>query len=54
MALEYKLKFGVIGKLMDVMMVRSKYRKGMAKLLQGLKKHVEKEVISGTSFSPQS
>lgn len=38
---EYKLKYGVIGKLLDVMMVRTQYGKGMEGLLQGLKQHVE-------------
>ena len=37
----YVLKFGLLGRLLDVAFVRSQYRKGMAKLLNGLKQHIE-------------
>ena len=37
----YTLKMGAIGKLLDKLLVRSTYRKGMRDLLQGLKSHVE-------------
>jgi len=37
----YELKFGLFGKLMDAVMVRLMYRKGMRDLLAGLKRHVE-------------
>jgi len=37
----YSLKFGVVGKILDTLMVKATYRKGMRDLLQGLKKHVE-------------
>ena len=38
---EYKLKYGIIGTLLDKMFVEKTYSKGMASLLAGLKKHVE-------------
>ena len=38
---QYELKYGPVGKLMDVLMVRTMYRKGMRDLLAGLKRHVE-------------
>lgn len=37
----YELKFGVVGKLLDLFFVRRTYVKGMNSLLKGLKKHVE-------------
>ncbi|MEM7344059.1 MAG: SRPBCC family protein [Chloroflexota bacterium] len=40
---EYQLKFGPIGKAMDAMFVRRTYTNGMAKLLAGLKEHVEQQ-----------
>lgn len=41
LAPRYTLNYGVIGRLMDALMVRSAYRKGMVALLEGLKQHVE-------------
>ncbi|MEN8143913.1 MAG: SRPBCC family protein [Gemmatimonadota bacterium] len=38
---EYELKFGPLGRLMDRMMVRSQYEKGMRTMLAGLKREVE-------------
>lgn len=38
---EYEIKYGIIGKVMDLVMLRPSYRKGMRGLLKGLKKHVE-------------
>ncbi len=38
---DYRLKYGVLGSLLDVIYVRRTYRKGMDALLQGLKRHVE-------------
>jgi len=38
---EYTLKFGMLGTLMDIVLVRSSYRKGMVNLLKGLKGYVE-------------
>lgn len=38
---EYQLKFGPVGRLMDLVMVRRSYEKGMKALLRGLKRHVE-------------
>lgn len=43
---EYRLKFGPIGKLMDRLMVRRTYEKGMQGLLRGLKSHIEAEVAA--------
>jgi len=37
----YKLKFGVLGKILDTLMVKATYRKGMRELLQGLKRYAE-------------
>lgn len=37
----YKLKYGPVGQLLDVVMVRSTYKKGMANLLSGLKRDLE-------------
>ncbi|MDH3628716.1 MAG: SRPBCC family protein [Acidobacteriota bacterium] len=37
----YRLKFGPIGALLDILVVRRQYRRGMASLLRGLKRHVE-------------
>ncbi len=37
----YNLKFGLLGRLLDVAFVRSQYQKGMANLLKGLKQYVE-------------
>lgn len=37
----YKLKYGVIGELLDRVYVRNSYQKGMEALLAGLKAHVE-------------
>ncbi len=37
----YTLKFGPLGKLLDAVFMRAYYRRGMVKLLQGLKQHVE-------------
>ena len=39
----YILKFGILGRLLDVACVRSQYQKGMANLLKGLKQYVEQE-----------
>ncbi len=39
--LEYDLKFGVLGKLMDRLMVRSRFRKVGPAMLRGLKRHLE-------------
>lgn len=37
----YRLKFGLLGTVLDAVFVRSQYRKGMINLLRGLKQHVE-------------
>jgi carbon monoxide dehydrogenase subunit G len=41
MRLDYELKFGPIGKLMDRMMVRSQFQKTVHLTLTGLKRHLE-------------
>ncbi len=38
---EYRLKFGWLGRILDWVMVRSQYSKGMRGLLRGLKDYVE-------------
>ncbi len=40
--LEYKTKFGIIGKLMNILMMQKKMDKGIAGAFQELKKYVEK------------
>jgi len=37
----YQLQFGIPGALMDFLLVRRIYRKGMKTLLKGLKQHAE-------------
>jgi hypothetical protein len=37
----YRLKFGLLGRVMDGLLVRRTYRKGMRDLLAGLKRRVE-------------
>jgi uncharacterized protein YndB with AHSA1/START domain len=44
---EYQLKFGPVGRLMDLVMVRRTYEKGMQGLLRGLKRHIEAEAAAG-------
>ncbi len=39
--MEYELKFGPIGKLMDAIMVRKKWNAGIKGFFEGLKKYVE-------------
>ncbi len=38
---EYAMKFGLLGKILDLLYVRRAYMKGMKALLTGLKTHVE-------------
>ena len=38
---KYQLKFGLFGSILDKIMVRSQYRKGMQELLRGLRNYVE-------------
>lgn len=37
----YRLKFGIFGSVLDALVVRRRYRKGMRQLLRGLKEHIE-------------
>jgi len=39
----YELKFGFLGRIMDTLVVRKMYLKGMKSLLKGLKKYIEEE-----------
>ncbi len=43
---DYQLKYGWLGQLLDKLMVRTQYRKGMQGLLQGLKTYVETGNVS--------
>ncbi|MFQ5890924.1 MAG: SRPBCC family protein [Gemmatimonadota bacterium] len=45
-SLEYDLKFGVAGKLLDLLLVRRIYERGMGALLSGLKREVERRARS--------
>lgn len=40
---EYRLKFGPVGRLMDRLVVRKTYEKGMTAMLEGLKRHLESD-----------
>jgi len=40
--MEYTVKFGVLGKLMDVLMMRKQSDAGIKKFFAGLKTYVEK------------
>lgn len=42
----YELKYGLLGDFMDRLFVQKKYTKGMNGLLEGLKEHVEKELVT--------
>lgn len=46
LTLEYDLKYGPIGALMDFMMVRGQFEKMVPAMLSGLKKHVESSVTA--------
>jgi hypothetical protein len=41
---DYSLKGGIVGVLMDTLVVRRMYVRGMEAMLSGLKKHVEDQV----------
>ena len=43
--MEYELKFGAVGKLMDAMMVRKKWDAGIKGFFAGLKKYVESGLV---------
>ncbi len=49
MELEYSMKFGPIGALMDIMMVRSQFKKVVPGILQGLKHYTE----TGEEITPE-
>lgn len=39
--MQYQMKFGLVGKLMDILMVKRQSNKGVRSFLAGLKKHIE-------------
>lgn len=39
--MEYQLKYGMLGRLLDVVLVRRAWRRGIRRFLAGLKEHVE-------------
>ena len=39
--MEYKMKMGLLGKLMDLLVVRKKWNGGVKEFMNGLKKHME-------------
>jgi uncharacterized protein YndB with AHSA1/START domain len=43
---EYRLRYGLIGRLIDRVTVRRTYEKGMKALLAGLKQHIESEATT--------
>jgi len=43
---KYQLKFGWLGSILDMVMVRAQYRKGMQELLRGLRNYVEQSVAN--------
>ena len=49
-ALDYALKFGLLGSLMDRLLLRRRFKKGMTDLLAGLKYHVETDKLVGTEL----
>ena len=38
----YKIKFGLLGAILDTLMIRKQYKKGIKQFFAGLKSHVEK------------
>lgn len=46
LALDYELKYGVLGILMDRLLVRRQFKKMVPAILAGLKRHVEREFDS--------
>ncbi len=44
---DYKLKYGLLGWLMNQIVVRQKFQKGMEDLLTGLKYHIETGELVG-------
>jgi len=43
---KYQLKFGLLESILDTIIVRSQYRKGMQELLRGLRNHVDQSVAN--------
>ncbi len=46
LALDYELKFGPLGRMMDRLLVRRQFKKVVPAILVGLKRYVEREVKS--------
>ena len=42
--MEYEVKFGILGKLMDTMMIRKQFDTGIKKFFDGLKSYAEKKL----------
>lgn len=45
----YKLKYGLLGRLLDALIIRPQFKKAPPQYVQGLKKHVEQGINSASS-----
>ena len=52
LALEYELKFGLLGRLMDRFMVKRRFDKVVPAVLSGLKRHMERGARSNGNGKP--
>ncbi|MBK6696061.1 MAG: SRPBCC family protein [Myxococcales bacterium] len=52
--MEYELKFGPLGKVMDALMVRKKWDSGIKGFFVGLKRHVEEQAQAGGARASSS
>ena len=52
LALEYELKFGPLGRLMDRFMVKRQFDKVVPAILSGLKRHMERGARSNVNGKP--
>ena len=52
LALEYELKFGLLGRLMDRFMVKRQFDKVVPAVLSGLKRHMERGARSNGNGKP--
>ena len=52
LALEYELKFGLLGRLMDRFMVKRRFDKVVPAVLSGLKRHMERGARSDGNGKP--
>ncbi len=53
MRMDYTPKWGPLGKLMDVMMMRERFRATLAGVLEGLQTHLETGAVVGEDGRPQ-